>query len=299
MFNLFKNRTFILALAFLLGLLCHELARFTIALTIPALAVVFTVSTTQVAVRELLSPVKMIRPFFLTLTLNFLLLGSLTLLLAWWLVPSTELWTGFVLIAAAPPGIAIIPFTYITGGDAKLSLIGTFSVYVFSIALTPLLIFLFTGDSVSPFRLVFTLMQLIVIPLFLSQLIRGSRLAPTIDKWRGTIVNWGFFVVLFSVVGANRDVFLKEPELLLRVSLVALLTTFGLALLIHFLATRYGLDRATKNSFILLATVKTTGFSAAVALTLFNEATSLPAAVVSALYALYFIFLGMKGEQGW
>lgn len=297
MLNLFQNRTFILALAFILGLIFSDAASFTGMLTIPALALVFTVSTTQFSIREFFPLSKMIRPFVLCFAFNYLLLGTLILLLAWWLMPTRDLWIGFVLVAAAPPGIAIIPFTYILKGDINLSLLGTFGVYVFSVAFTPALIFLFTGDAVPPLKLVVTLFQLIIIPLILSQLIRGSRIAPYVDRWRGTIVNWGFFIVLFSVVGLNQEVFLREPQLLMRVSAVALASTFGLVFLIDFLGKRYSIPEPTKNSFILLSTIKTSGFSAAVAIALFNEITSLPAAVISGFYALHFIFLGMRADR--
>jgi len=45
---------------------------------------------------------------------------------------------------------------------------------------------------------------------------------------------------------------------------------------------------------ILLGTIKNSGFAAAIALTLFDEITSLPGAIFSAIYALYMIWLGVK-----
>ena len=297
MLNLLKNRTFILALAFILGLILSDAASFTGILTLPALALVFTVSTTQFSVKEFFPLGKMVRPFILGFAFNYLLLGTVILLLAWWLMPTRDLWIGFVLVAAAPPGIAIIPFTHIVRGDASFSMLSTFGLYVFSVAFTPALIYVFTGDTVSPLRLVGTLFQLIIIPLILSQLIRGSRVAPYVDRWRGPIVNWGFFIVLFSVVGLNQAVFLREPLLLMRVAVVALVSSFGLAFLIEFLGKKYSIEQPIRNSFILLSTIKTSGFSAAVAIALFNETASLPAAVISGIYALYFIYLGMKGDK--
>ncbi len=133
--SLLKNRTFVLALAFILGLVFSDAANFTGMLTLPALALVFTVSTTQFSVKDFFPLGKLIRPFILGFAFNYLLLGSVILLLAWWLMPTRDLWIGFVLVAAAPPGIAIIPFTYIVRGDANLSMLSTFGVYAFLLPL--------------------------------------------------------------------------------------------------------------------------------------------------------------------
>lgn len=299
MSRLLRNRTFILVMAFVLGLVFSDVASLAGGLTMPALAVVLTVSSAQVSVKEFLPLRKMLRPVLWALSLNYLLLGALILVLAWWLMPTWDLWVGYVLVAAAPPGVAIIPFTYILGGDLKLSLLGTFGVYLLSLLLTPALVYFFTGDAaVSPFRLLNTMLMLILIPFVLSQVIRFNPTAsPIIARWRGTIVNWGFFLVIFTVVGLNQEVFLTQPYVLLPVSMVAVASSFVLALVTEMLGKKLYIDEAQRHSFMLLSTIKTSAFAAAVGLNLYNEATSVPGAVISAWYALYFIYLGLKGDR--
>ncbi len=299
MIRLLRNRTFILVLAFVLGLIFSDAATLAGGLTMPALAVVLTVSSGQVSVKDFLPLRKMLPPVLWALSLNYLLLGALILGLAWWLMPTWDLWVGYVLVAAAPPGVAIIPFTYILGGDVKLSLLGTFGVYLLSLLLTPALVYFFTGDAaVSPFRLLNTMLMLILIPFVLSQVINFSQNASNIiARWRGTIVNWGFFLVIFTVVGLNQEVFLTQPHVLLPVSMVAVASSFVLALFIEMLGKKLSIEEAQRNSFMLLSTIKTSAFAAAVGLSLYNEATSVPGAVISAWYALYFIYLGIKGDR--
>ncbi len=298
MAKLFKSRTFILIFAFVAGLVLSDLASYIGVLTMPALAVVLTVSSTQVSVKDFLPLTKIIRPVFLTLLLNFLLLGSLTLLLAWWLMPTWDLWVGYVLVATAPPGIAIIPFTYILQGNLKLSLLGTFGAYLLSLFLTPILVYLFTGEAtVSPLQLLNTMLLLILVPLILSQVINIIKVSSYIDKWRGDIINWGFFVVIFTVVGVNQEVFLKQPHILIPVSLVAIISSLVPYLSVELLGRKFNIAESERNSYILLSTIKTSAFAAAVGLNLFGEVASIPGAVVSAWYALYFIFLGIKGEK--
>jgi len=298
MIRIINNRTFILVLAFFAGLALSDIARHISFLTLPALAVVLTVSVTQVPVNDFWPLRTVLRPITVALLLNFFLLGTLILILAWWLMPTHDLWVGYVLVAAAPPGIAIIPFTHILNGKIKISIVGTFGVYLLSLFLTPTIIYIFTGEaSVSPVNLFYTMTLLIIVPIIAAQLIRRVKYKLYIDKWRGMIINWGFFVVIFSVVGVNRDVFLKDYHVLIPVSLVAIISSFGLAAVVETLGKKFGIAARERHSYLLFSTIKTSAFAAAVGLALYNEAVSVPGAVISAWYALYFIFLGIKGEK--
>lgn len=298
MVSLLKNRTFVLVLAFFAGLFFKDIAQYVGILTMPALALVLTVSATQVSAKDFLPLNEILKPIVIAFLMNFLLLGSIILVLAWWLMPSWELWVGFVLVATAPPGIAIIPFTYILKGDLKLSLLGTFGVYLLSLLVTPVLVYLFTGEAtLSPMRLFNTMVFLILIPFFLSQVINITPLANPLARWRSNIINWGFFVVIFTVVGLNQEVFLKEFHLLIPLSFIVIVTSFLLAFLVDALGKKLKIGKAERNSYILLSTIKTSAFAAAVGLSLYGETASLPGAVVSAWYALYFIVLGIKGER--
>jgi bile acid:Na+ symporter, BASS family len=184
--KILNNRTFILVLAFVAGLIFSDLAGQAGVLTMPALAVVLTVSTTQVTLKDFSPLTKMIRPVVLALLLNYLLLGSIILLLAWWLMPTRDLWIGYVLVAAAPPGIAIIPFTYILKGNLTQSMLGTFGVYLLSLLLTPALIYLFTGEAaVSPLRLFNTMLLLILVPFIFHNFLLLLKLLPTLTSGGG------------------------------------------------------------------------------------------------------------------
>lgn len=298
MIKILNNRTFILVLAFIAGLIFSDLASQAKSLTMPALALVLTVSATQISLKEFRPFKTVLAPVSIALLLNFLLLGSLILIMAWFLMPTRDLWVGYVLVATAPPGIAIIPFTSILKGNMKLSLVGTFGVYLLSLLLTPTLVYFFTGEAtVSPLRLFNTMIFLIIIPMIIAQLICKSKIFPYITKWKGEIVNWGFFVVIFTVVGLNRDVFLQDYQVLIPVSIVAVLSCFGLAIVVELMGKYLKISDSDRNSYILLSTIKTSAFAAAVGLALYSEAASIPGAVISAWYALYFIILGIKGDK--
>lgn len=231
--NLLTNRTVILISAFVGGLVFSDVAGRLGTLTMPALAVVLTVSTTQLSARDFLPLRRVARPVFTALLLNFGVLGSLILLLAWWLMPTRELWIGYVLVAAAPPGVAIIPFTHILRGDLRLSLQGTFGLYLVCLLLTPALVYLFTGvATVSPLQLIRTMLMLVLIPFAVAQVYQRLTSRSLRRQTEGRDHQLGLFCVIFTVVGLNRDVFLRQPRILFAVSLPAVLSSFGLAFLV-------------------------------------------------------------------
>jgi BASS family bile acid:Na+ symporter len=292
---LLRNRNFLLVASSILGLILGDAARATQPLILPALAVAMTVSVTQVDSGMLRSWRNLVRATLISLFLNYALLGGIKLLLARWLISDQELWTGFVLEAAVPPGAAIIPFSYILGGDPTFALLGTFGTYLSALLLMPLMAVTFAGTSlIQPLRLLTILLQLIVLPLLVSRLVSAGPLKAHIDRWRGAIVNWAFSLLFFTVIGLNRDALLNEPSVLLRSGVIALAGNFGLSFVLDWLLQRGTINRATRVTYILMGTIKNTSLGAATALALFSERTSIPAAVVSASNVLYMVWLGIR-----
>ena len=149
-----------------------KVANWTEPLTLPALALVMTVSVTQISAKEFFPLRTLTRPMLLAVAFNYLLLSTVMLLLAWWLMPDQELWTGFVILAAVPPAVAIIPFTYILAGDTVFSLLGVIGGYLAALVITPVMAHFLIGESFAqPLGLLTILGELVVIPLLLSRLL--------------------------------------------------------------------------------------------------------------------------------
>ena len=82
-----RNRYFILLLAISLGLSVGKpLATWTAPSVLPFLAIVMTLSATDVTSRELTTLKNIPYSVSLSLLLNYVVLGGITLLLAWWLI---------------------------------------------------------------------------------------------------------------------------------------------------------------------------------------------------------------------
>ncbi len=295
MFKFLGHRNFILPLAFVLGFTCPQLAQWTKSLTIPALVLVMTISIAQIPTRQILKWQSLVQPLAIGILFNYLFLGSLLLILNQWFIFQDPIRIGMILVASAPPGVAVIPFTSLLAGNSILSLFATFGAYLSSIFIMPGLVWLLTGAEGFPMsKLILTLIELIILPILFSRFLIFSPFYQTIISQKGTIINWGFFVVFFTVIGLNQKSFLEQPNILIKILLIAFITTFLGFNLLNIILKKMGINQKDRTSMILLGTIKNSGFAAAIALTLFNETTSIPGAIISAIYALYLIWLGAK-----
>jgi bile acid:Na+ symporter, BASS family len=294
MFNILKNRNFILPFAFILGLSFPNLAQYSKSFTIPALALVMTISLADIPTNKMLDWKQLSKPMILGILLNYILLGTVILLLTFLLIPEKSLQTGMILVAASPPGVAIMPFSAILSGNMVFSLFATFGAYLAAIIIAPLVTIVFTGAREFPFSgLALNLFYLIILPIIFSRFMRLEKIFSFLKSWRGTIVNWGLFVVIFTVIGINQASFFTDFDNLLRIAFIAFLTTFPLFYLLKLIFRKLDIKSSDAVTMMLLGTIKNSGFAAALAISLFNDSSSsVPGAIISAVYAIYMIWLG-------
>lgn len=297
--GLLRDRNFLLISALVLGVVVGRGARWISPLTLPGLALAMTVSLTGVSSRDFRPWQKVVRSVLLAVLLTYVVSGGLILALGRLLISDPQLWIGLVLLAATPSGIAVIPFSYVLGGDTSFALVGSVAVYLAAIAVMPLLAIAVLGSAIiQPIRLITTLVQLVIIPLLLSRVINATPLKEPVGRWRGTIVNWSFALVIFAVIGLNRDALLRQPQVVLLLAIIGLATNFGLAWVLERIMRRLRVNRASMVTSIMLGTVKNTSLTAATVLALLGERASLPAAMVSVTNVLYLVWLGVHwGEK--
>ncbi len=293
--NWWRNRDFILIFSVVCGLLGGAGATFTKPLVLPALAVVMTLSLTGVRRDILRSGRDLWVPALSGVLLNFVMLGGVILGLSFLLISEPALRDGFVLLVAVPPAIAVIPFTDFLKGNTGFSLVATVACYLGALIITPLIALGFLGSGfVEPWSLILVIVELIVAPLVLSRILLWASMAQRLEPVKGAITNWSFFVVMYTIVGLNREMFLHRPFALAPVAIIALVSTFLLGWLIEKVGRWKGLDRATLTSLVLLGTLKNYGIAGGLALTLFSRKTALPATVSSVFMIVYIIWLDFK-----
>lgn len=220
------------------------------------------------------------------------------MLMGRWLVPDSELWTGLVVIAAVPTALAAVPWTYILGGDMLLSLMGVIVSYLAALLLTPLIMALFLGVGVfNPVDLLILLAELIVAPLIASRLLLVTGLDNRIEPWRGTIVNWGFFVVLFTIIGLNRAAFFSEFDVLIRLAAIAIVASFGMSHAIEFVGRLFGVQKPTIISLIFLGAMKNFGLASGILLSLFSERSAIPSSIMVLFFVSRTIWLSIHFKK--
>jgi len=297
--RILRNRNFILVLSIVLGLAVGEwLATWTQPLVLPAMMLVMTLSTASITSRDFISLKAMPGRILIALLLNYAVMGGILLLMGRWLINDSELWTGFVLIAAVPPPVAVVPWSYILGGDTFFSLMAMMGAYLVALVLTPAIMILFLGvDFFNPTELVFTLLQLIVIPLVASRILLFTGLTKRIERWRGTVVNWSFFVILSTIIGLNRAAFFGQFDVLLKIAIIAIATTFVLGYAIELIARAFHTNQATSISLILMGTMKNYGLAGVIALTLFSGRASIPGSICIVFAILRTLWLGFHFKK--
>jgi BASS family bile acid:Na+ symporter len=291
------NRNAILVIAVIAGIIVGEHANSLKFLTFPALALTMTFSMTGMSLVQLRSEPHIYKPMLTGIALNYVAFSAVMLPLAYWLMPTKELFYGFVIIAATPPGVAIIPFSFILRGNVVYAIISVTGAFLGSILIAPLMVKLFAASSgINPTDLLFMTLQLVVAPLIVSRFLLWKPIKPLIEKIRGKVVDWGFAIIIFVAVGLNRQVLFSSPALLLSIAGILIVTIFGLGHYTNVVAKKLRISQDKRIPMVMLVGIKSSGFSVFTALTLFGKEAAIPSAVMAVVVLLYLIFLSIKSK---
>lgn len=291
------NRNSILVLAVIAGVIVGEHANSLKFLTFPALALTMTFSMTGMSLVQLRNEPHIYKPMLTGIALNYVAFSFVILPLAYWLMPTKDLFYGFVVIAATPPGVAVIPFSFILRGNVVYAIISVTGAFLGSIVLAPIMVKLFAASSgINPIDLLWLMLQLVVAPLIVSRFLLWKPIKPFIEKARGKVVDWGFALLIFVAVGLNRQVFFSSPTLLLSIAGILLVTIFGLGHFTNIVARYLKTPKDKRIPMVMLVGIKSSGFSVFTALTLFGKEAAIPSAVMAVVVLLYIIFLSIKSK---
>ena len=286
--DLIQNSTSVLILSVLLGLVLPGPAGATEALVTPALMVMMAFSLTEVDLGRDIKSSASLKRGFLGIIINYGLLSGLILLLSYSL-PDESLRHGFVIMAAVPPAVAVLPMTRILKGDMSLSFAGEILSYLASLLLMPLIIYLFAHQTgISPIYLLQISIVLILIPALASRLVRLLPINPVLP------INLGFFLVTYTVIGLNQGALWTDGW---SVAWISIARTFAVGLAVFILARSAGLKSSQAISLTLLGSFKNLGLAAAVSLLLVGPAAGLPAAFCVLAETAFFILLSFARSR--
>ena len=286
--NPLENTTLVFLLAIVLGLLYPQLSAglegyiillLVVAMSLSLVSVTFSRNDMQSGAGASL------RSFLL----NYGFLSASILLLAYLLVPNPEYFAGFVIMAAVPPAVAVVPFTYLLRGDSKASLGGEVLCYLLSLVAAPIITLSILGFMVDAVEMLKTLLLVIVVPLVLSRIL--LRLPKRHLSFKTSVINVCFAAITYCVIGLNQPMIVGNAFSLAPLVFILLLTSFGTGSFIYVVSKRFGTGKERAVSYALFGSLKNGGMTAVFAMTLVSAAASLPAALHSFFTVFFFMFL--------
>jgi BASS family bile acid:Na+ symporter len=280
-------------LALILGLTLPSSAIYFKNYTLYILAVVMVFSTSGISFNVFADYKSFLKSSFISIFLNYLIHGIIVISLSFIFFDDYNIILGFVVIAATPPGVAIIPFTLSFKGDENFSLKGILGTYLAAIAISPIIIELFSAKSnISPLEIIYTILQVILIPILLSRILRLKKIYPFAEKIRGRVADIGFALILYTAIAINRNVIFKEIDIVLKVSLILFIAMFVAGYIFNKIMKK----RIPENLLIsqnLMLTIKSSGFAIATSMTLFGGKSAIAPAVMSVFVLLYLLYKGI------
>ncbi|MGA2315404.1 MAG: hypothetical protein ABSG71_03385 [Thermodesulfobacteriota bacterium] len=286
-----KNSNLVFLIAFLLGLTFGDYASLLKECILPALVLIMSLSTTQITLFEIIHVKKYIRDILFVFLTNYFFLSGMILLLNHLLIKDRDLYAGFVVMAAIPSAVAVLPFTYLLKGEMMVSLIGSASLYLLALIVAPLISFQFLEvGRIEPLKLISVLVQMILIPFIVSRVLLKWKVFHQIKENTNILVNLAFFLIIYVVIGMNRSTFLSHFDILILVSSIAFLRTFVSGHLVDLFSRLAGTSRERRMSYVLFGSFKNLGLAAAITIVLFNERAAIPAAVTIPFEILFFIW---------
>lgn len=221
-----------------------------------------------------------------SLVLSFVVSSGVTIAMAQ--LFHGDLKDGWIMVAAVPSAVSVIPFTFLLRGELEATLVSSTALYFASVILTPLITFLFLGQAVSPLTMLGYVTGLILVPMGISRPLRHLKLT---EETKHIVINIGFVALIIAVVGSNREVFLGEPIVWISLLAVSMARTFGVGITYNAIARRCGVSRERRVPEVLFATYKNTGAAAAISMLLLGSAAALPAAVLMSAEIIWLIFI--------
>ena len=288
--KIISDRNILLVLAVVFGFIFPEFAKEIKSSTFWVLAIVMTFSLSGISTKSLFPLKTVIAPMLKGILLNHIIYGILMISMAYIFKDNNNLFVGFIILAATPPGVAIIPFTAKMNGNLNYSILGTFGAFLASIFFTPFIIEVFAGNnSISSFELLKIMIILIVIPFALSRLLLLKPIARPIVKFRGSVIDIGFAIIIYTSVGINNQVFFNDFETLIKVISVL----FFIMFIVGWIIKKLLKNKISKEDIIstqLLYSVKSSGFAVVTAIELFGNKSAIPATVLSVMTLAYLLY---------
>jgi bile acid:Na+ symporter, BASS family len=288
--KILSHRNFLLTSALVFGLLLGEKTLVLAQASVYILALVMVFATVDFSFSVFAKPKQSLVLLSKAFFLNYIVFAAVLLSLSYFLFPGSELWVGCVLLAASPPGPSVVPFAAIMKGDVNYGVIGLFGLHLIALVATPLIMVLFTGNNMAnPMILILVLLKTIVVPVIISRPLRHKKVLPFVQKIKGKIINWGFFLIILPIVGQSKSVMIQNPKLITESIVLFFITMFVVAFVYVVIERKRRTDVKNIITSGFFLTTKSSAFAAVVVFTVGNETAAIPAAVHAFFVTVFFL----------
>lgn len=236
------------------------------------LIIAMAFSLTEISFRGI-SPGAELRGLVLAAAMTYGALGALAVGFGL-LTSDPQVRAGWVLMAAVPPAVGVVPITSLLRGNVRRALISDAVLYFVGLAAVPGLSLVFLGQGVPVTTLALQTLLLIGVPVVLSRPLRAW--APVEDA-RPVAVCVAFFFLVLAIAGSTRAALFEEPGLVAGLATLAFARTIGLGLLVLASARILRASRDTQIAAVTFAGFKNLGLTVVLAFTVFGPLASLPA----------------------
>ncbi len=293
--NLLKillNRNFIFSASVIIGLAAGDVMGKLSFLNMPILMIIMTISLTETDFSAFRDIKKSASPVAAGIVFNYILTFFAVIAVGKLFPLGESVWAGLVLAAATPPGLAIVPFTALLGGNLFYASTATLSAFLATLFLMPWLTASFTGSKAVSFLSILNLMiLLVIIPLILGVIFRRIGFADIAKKIHGPAVNLGFGIIFIVIFGVNRIFLVTEPGYIIKLLIIFTIVVFGIAYGMKYALKNKNISREDKISIIIVSTIKNSVFGATAGLSLLGPEGALPGTVMSFVILVYLIFI--------
>ena len=283
--KLVSNLTFVITLGIVIGFLTEGYpSEYLSDISTVLLVIAMTLSLSHLSIRNIDIRLET-KNFLISLLLCYGMLSTVAILIGISFFRQPDIQNGFVVIAAVPPAVMIIPITRILNGNIKLSLFSLSLLYLISIILTPLVILLFSNANIPMVELFKSIILYIVTPLLVSRLVKKTRFPSEIST---IIINLCFLLIIIGMIGGNKHFIFSNMKIMPFLSLALFIRTFGTGGITLWAANKLHVPKDDQIPFALFASVKNEGLAMIFALSMFCCAATLPA-VLSMIFELLWI----------
>ncbi len=175
-------------------------------------------------------------------------------------------------------------------GDVNRTVIGLSGLHLIAVVLAPLILILFAVETAVEPRIILVLMlKTIVMPLIISSILRHKLLLHKVKAIKGKVINWGFFLIILSIVGLSRQVIFENMNLIWESMLLFAVVMVDWSLIFHWISLKAHTQRETIIADTFFLTTKSSAFAAVVVFATEQTAAGIPAAV-HAFFCNYCVF---------